>query len=257
MPMVHRGGNPYALGYSRNHPDALSTRQVVSAWAGGYPPPNLPASSKTTFTFWNGVKLGGPVHVAMVPAMKALDAILKKHSYHPYPGWNWGGLRRRVRGGNSWSTHSGFSAIDLNAPQNPFSHTFATDMPVAMVNDILALRTGNGKPVWAWGGGWKRRDAMHFQAASTPADMATGINGTSSSTEGQLVATKEELDTMRRIVFGNIELGFRLDRGRWMNARERGGWWAHLSKKETLEQIETVYTGDFLGQLSGGEVTRP
>lgn len=52
-----------------------------------------------------------------------------------------------------------------------------TDMPYQMVRDIEAIRTNNGRQVWINGCSWRSvKDAMHYQAACWPSDLATGIN---------------------------------------------------------------------------------
>ncbi len=39
-----------------------------------------------------------------------------------------------------------------------------TDMPMAMVNDVLAIKTKSGKTVFGWGGHYRNhKDAMHFE----------------------------------------------------------------------------------------------
>ena len=49
-------------------------------------------------------------------------------------------------------------------------------------DEILAIRTKNGKQVWRWGGHYTtNRDAMHYEIVCTPADLATGIKGTAAA----------------------------------------------------------------------------
>ena len=76
------------------------------------------------------------------------------------------------------SQHARKIALDINWTTNPYGRVLRTDMPRAMVDDILAIRTNNGKQVWTWGGDWSgNKDAMHYQIACSPADLATGIRG--------------------------------------------------------------------------------
>lgn len=172
-----KGGKATDYGYHKNQPGCLSTKRHLAAWAGSSTNPKKRSQLPLVkIKSWNGVTVGGPFHSGALPAWDAMNAIMKKYNYKLEAGWNWGYCRRPIRGSKtSWSTHSSGAAVDLNAPSNPMSRSFTTDMPVAMVNEIIALKTGNGKPVWLWGGHFRTFDAMHVQIACTPADIATGI----------------------------------------------------------------------------------
>lgn len=82
-----------------------------------------------------------------------------------------------------WSTHAWAGALDANWRTNPDGSRLITDMPVAMRDDLHALRTKSGAPVFRWGGDWDRDprtdhsyyDAMHWEIAATPAEIASGI----------------------------------------------------------------------------------
>jgi Putative peptidoglycan binding domain/D-alanyl-D-alanine carboxypeptidase len=112
---------------------------------------------------------------------------------------------REIKGGGGRSLHSYGIALDVNWDTNPYKTTpdhrsvvFSnkatqrdraedvrlgradTDMTPGMINDVLAIRTGNGKRVFEWGGNWTSiKDTMHFEIDVTPEDLATGIDQSS------------------------------------------------------------------------------
>lgn len=52
-----------------------------------------------------------------------------------------------------------------------------TDFTPELVNSLLAVRTNNGKQVFAWGGTWRtKQDYMHWYIACAPKDLETGID---------------------------------------------------------------------------------
>lgn len=82
------------------------------------------------------------------------EAWLRKNNYDLYGGcFNW----RTVRGATrKLSTHAWAIAIDVNPHLGPLGKT--PRMPDFIV-DAFVMRG------WIWGGGFSRRDGMHFQAA--------------------------------------------------------------------------------------------
>jgi hypothetical protein len=148
----------------------LSTSQLRSAWA--------PAC-----------KAKGAVLLA---AFAALDAVLQRHRYAPRARDTGAYNCRRITGGTGYSLHAygpgdrfrfwnGVTiatalAVDINWTTNPYGRRLVTDMPRAMIDDILAIRTVSGDQVWRWGGDYRtNKDAMHFEIVCTPTALATGI----------------------------------------------------------------------------------
>lgn len=153
-------------------------------------------------------------------AYAALDACLRKWGYRPDA--NTGAYNcREITGGSGYSLHAypdmaPFTfwngrrigamalAVDINPTRNPYGRRLVTDMPRGMVDDILAIRTTNGKQVWGWGGYYRgNKDAMHYEIVCSPADLATGI-GTSTPglkelfTVGQYEDIKKEFEGLRQ-----------------------------------------------------------
>jgi hypothetical protein len=129
---------------------------------------------------WATVNLYGEgrvtVRVEILAAVAALNACLKAHNY-PTRRADTGGYNcRKITGGTGYSLHAFAIAVDLNWTSNPYGPRLVTDMPPAMVADIKAIRTRNGRQVWRWGGDYAgSKDAMHFEVCCSPADLATGI----------------------------------------------------------------------------------
>lgn len=129
----------------------------------------------------------------LVELWLAVNAIMRRHAYKPRKGETFAANCRPVTGGNepsfhafmddtTWETWTGVLvqtalATDFNSTTNPYGTHLVTDMPRAMVDEILAIRTNNGRPALAWGGYFKRhKDAMHYEVACFPADLATGLD---------------------------------------------------------------------------------
>lgn len=122
---------------------------------------------------------GGQVTVRtpIVSAVRALDDCLRVHDYRTRTDDTGAYNCRKITGGTGYSLHAYGIAVDLNWLSNPYGRRLVTDMPAAMVADIKAIRTRNGKRVWRWGGDYGgNKDAMHFEVVCHPADMATGID---------------------------------------------------------------------------------
>jgi len=79
----------------------------------------------------------------------------------------WSYENRAISGTSNPSNHSRGKAIDVNAPRNPFSESFISDLPVALVNawELIGL---------CWGGRYtgQKFDTMHFEYGYSPKDVA-------------------------------------------------------------------------------------
>ena len=126
------------------------------------------------------IALNGSGHVTVragiVEAVLALNECLKAHGYRTRASDTGALVCREKVGGGGTSNHSFVTALDLNWNSNPYGRRLRTDMPMAMVRDILAIRTTSGAQVWGWGGLWSgNKDPMHYEIVATPRDIATGI----------------------------------------------------------------------------------
>ena len=112
-----------------------------------------------------------------IDAFRALNACLVKHRYSTRRADTGAFNCRRITGGSGYSLHAYGIAADLNWSTNPYGRRLVTDMPGAMVRDIKAIRTNNGKTVFRWGGDYStNKDAMHYEVICPPADLRSGIN---------------------------------------------------------------------------------
>lgn len=128
----------------------------------------------------------------ILEAYIALDLILRKYGYAPRKGVTGAFNCRQITGGAKYSLHaygpeSTFTfwtgvkvamaiAVDINWDKNPYGPRLVTDMPRAMVDEICALRTLTGHPVWRWGGYYSgNKDAMHFEIVASPSELAAGM----------------------------------------------------------------------------------
>lgn len=125
----------------------------------------------------------------MVPAWEAWEMVRARHGYvvnPPYPDGDSGMYNCRHIGNDPerpMSVHAWAGAIDVNWNSNPDGSRLITDMPKPMRDDLHALRTRAGAPVFRWGGDWDRDprtdhsyyDAMHWELVCTPAELASGV----------------------------------------------------------------------------------
>lgn len=168
------------------------------------------------------------VHRATVEAWNALSGILETHGYKADPNDPGGPGAyncRPITGGKGYSLHAYGIAADINPAGNPYGRDLVTDMPRKMVDEIEALRTNSGKQVFRWGGDWdgdnieddRTFDAMHFEIAAAPADIATGIAGAAppvrvdvkaSMRPLQLGSKGRDVRTVQDVVGAKVDGGF-------------------------------------------------
>jgi hypothetical protein len=122
------------------------------------------------------------VRPAIIPAVKVLDSIFKKHNYKPTPPDCGAQNCRKITGGSGYSLHAYGIAIDINWQDNPWQKndgSIQTDMPRAMIDEINRVVTFSGARVWRCGIDYTGNnvDPMHFEIVCTPAELATGISG--------------------------------------------------------------------------------
>lgn len=91
---------------------------------------------------------------------------------------------RPITGGTLTTLHAHGIAGDFNPSKNGYRFASGliqwgkhTDMPKAMVDAILRIRTADGRPVFEWGGSWSNtKDPMHFEIDVFRASLGTGID---------------------------------------------------------------------------------
>lgn len=136
------------------------------------------------------VTLGGrifPLSLHAVEPFQAFELVRAKHGYE-LTGNDTGFYNCRHMQFNDalpMSYHSWGMALDINWFENPAGSRLVTDIPKAMRDELLALRTNSGARVFRWGGDWdwdgissdhSYIDAMHWEVVAHPLDLATGIN---------------------------------------------------------------------------------
>jgi hypothetical protein len=152
-----------------------------AAW-GGYAYPNCPPSSLTGTTSYvsaatGGQKIAVSLRKELVPLWDLAFQICDvKWGYPTWANRNgenwgpWGGQCRAISGTSNPSGHSAWLSVDINAPYNPYSYTFQSDMPPGMVADLESL-------FLYWGGRYQgqKYDPMHWGYCRTPADVPAAI----------------------------------------------------------------------------------
>lgn len=127
-------------------------------------------------------------HKAAIEAFTVYDHIREHHGYR-LTGNDTGFYSCRHMQHNPsmpYSYHAWALALDINWLENPAGNKLVTDIPKAMRDDLLALRTNSGARVFRWGADWdwdgiwtdhSYVDAMHWEMVAHPLDIATGIAG--------------------------------------------------------------------------------
>lgn len=135
---------------------------------------------------------GGPraqIHPAILEAYCLLGAVFVAHGYvvRRIGCYNC----RRITGGSSFSSHAWGISVDINDDTNPYRlDRLVTDMPRAMIADVVAIRTRAGVQVWRWGGDWdgnpttenSNYDSMHFEIVATQDELQAGFSASVPST---------------------------------------------------------------------------
>jgi len=149
------------------------------------------------------VALYGSAVVAVDPriveATRALNDVLARWGYKTRRADTGAYNCRPITGGKGYSLHAYGIAVDINWDTNPYGAT-KTDMPRGMVDEIEAIRTTAGLPVWEWGGDWRTPDTMHYEIAASPAELAAGIARTDPAKPGALIVTPDDAKQIRAIV---------------------------------------------------------
>lgn len=164
-----------------------STTELRRIWG----PACASSGQLTRFTLYNGVKL--TIRRECEGAVRALDGVLRAHGYQPRQADTAAMNCRKITGGSGLSLHSFGVAIDINWQTNGYGRRASTDMPMAMVEDIEAIRTRGGHLVWQWGGRWSTPDYMHVEVVASPAELATGIRDNEEDDEVNLPELQQEL----------------------------------------------------------------
>lgn len=149
------------------------------------------------------VALYGSAVVAVDPriveATRALNDVLARWAYKTRRADTGAYNCRKITDGKGYSLHAYGIAVDINWNTNPYGTT-KTDMPSGMVDEIEAIRTTAGLPVWEWGGDWRTPDTMHYEIAASPAELAAGIARTDPAKPGALIVTPDDAKQIRAIV---------------------------------------------------------
>lgn len=124
------------------------------------------------------------VNTHAVSAFEILAEILIKHGYQIDKKQTGSYNCRPIKGSSAWSSHAWALGVDVNWNQNPYGKKLITDIPIAAIREILALKTKSGHRVFKWGGDWDNRpetdhnyyDAMHFEIIATPGELKLGID---------------------------------------------------------------------------------
>jgi hypothetical protein len=144
------------------------------AWPAGVPTGLL---ARTTYTSSKGQRNFVVMRRELVPLWNlAFEICDRKHGYtvwsnHNGENWGpWGYENRAISGTSTASGHSMGLSVDINAPFNPYSYTFQSDMPPKMVADLESLGL-------YWGGRYQgqKYDAMHFGFCRAPGTLGQYI----------------------------------------------------------------------------------
>jgi hypothetical protein len=152
------------------NPNGGRNANADNGW-GGYQWPNGVPANLLANAKYGGVTL--QVRKELFELVTVLMQITEsKYHYNLYgpaerppAGWCWGYSNRAIAGTSTASNHSKGRAVDLNAPNNPYTQPLVCDIPPDVVNTWE--RAG-----FYWGGRYTgKKDAMHFEYCWTPNDV--------------------------------------------------------------------------------------
>ena len=156
-------------------------------------PPRPPYSEGTLRIWWSAYRcrpeLGEDVEIVpgftrrvARPAAEAWALWGRVRQSYKHPTKKLGAwVCRYIGGTTTWSVHAYGIAVDEDAyDPNGFNYGWSwdkTDFTPQQVDALLAIRTNNGRQVFAWGGSWiSKQDYMHWYIVCRPEDLETGIN---------------------------------------------------------------------------------
>lgn len=144
-------------GYSTNN---YGTSAAGKGWGSGWP--NCQAPSTTITVSRSGQRLS--VHPRTARLWTLLLNEMERNGYHCHVGWCWGGECRCISGTRTPSNHSWNNAVDINAPNNPYTSNGEHDIPDWVFD--LFRRFGFGVGADYSG----KQDWMHIEFMGTPGD---------------------------------------------------------------------------------------
>lgn len=164
--------------YGNSNPNSgFPANGDFAAWGGHHWPAGVPSSLLGSTSYRSATSkqsLVVTMRRELVPLWNlAFEIMDTKHHYAVWASrggesWGpWGYSNRPINGTERPSGHSGALSVDINAPYNPYSTTFQSDMPPAMVRDLESLGL-------YWGGRYtgQKYDTMHFGFCRKPASVA-------------------------------------------------------------------------------------
>jgi hypothetical protein len=196
-----------------------------SSWGPGWP--NCDGSLIDSGFSVDGTRFPGGVRFELVDLATMLIRETKARGYvfgnSSDPSYGcWGFSCRAISGSNSPSNHSWGLALDINAPQNPYTSPLVTDMPSWMPD----LWNHYG---FRWGGDYSGdQDAMHYEYMGSVNDCANdttrarsdGVGGGSSTgAPGPEQPSDDDEDDIMRLITGDTGNGaiFAFSPGRFIH----------------------------------------
>jgi hypothetical protein len=114
----------------------------------------------------SGTSIAGGVHRGIAELFTLVGNEIERRGYMFHPGWCWGAECRAISGSNTPSNHSWGLAVDINAPNNPYTSSGQHDIPDWAYNLFRSYGFGCGADYSG------KKDWMHVEAMGTPSDMA-------------------------------------------------------------------------------------
>lgn len=113
-----------------------------------------------------------PLHRDVAPLVSMLMDLTEGMGYNIVPGWTWGQACRYISGTTTWSNHAKGTAVDLNAPMNPYasaawhrrnanSHPFGLPRHTNIPEKVFRLWEDHGFTLGVKYGG--KPDPMHVE----------------------------------------------------------------------------------------------